>query len=130
MPDLGSVLIVSPPDDSSDILFASILACGSTPVLCFGYEEARSWLREHDWGAVLCSEDLSEGKFKDRIEVAKPIPVVVLSRFAEWSPYVAALDVGAFDYIACPPNAGEANQILASDLNADPRLINRASAAA
>jgi DNA-binding NtrC family response regulator len=36
----------------------------------------------------------------------------VLSRFAEWDHYLAALRDGAFDYIACPPDSAETERIV------------------
>ena len=38
------------------------------------------------------------GNFRDVVAAVKPTPVVVLSRFAEWDHYIAALRDGAFDY--------------------------------
>jgi DNA-binding NtrC family response regulator len=45
---------------------------------------------------------------------ANPNPVVVLSRFAEWDHYLAALRAGAFDYIVCPPDPAETERIVRS----------------
>jgi len=46
------------------------------------------------------------------IEAAAPTPVIVLSRFAEWGPYLTALKAGAFDYLVCPPDGAEVDRIL------------------
>jgi DNA-binding NtrC family response regulator len=48
------------------------------------------------------------------VAAANPTPVVVLSRFAEWDHYLAALRAGAFDYNACPPDSAETERIVCS----------------
>ena len=130
MPDALSVLVVSPPNDTNDIIFASVLRAGVAPLQCSDYREARRLLREHDFSLILCSDSLPDGTYRDMIAAARPIPVVVLSRFAEWEPFLAALHAGAFDYIACPPDRGEADRIIASALKLHPQPVTRAASAA
>jgi DNA-binding NtrC family response regulator len=50
------------------------------------------------FGVVFCHETLLDGDFRGVVSVAKTTPVVVLSRFAEWDHYLAALRAGAFDF--------------------------------
>jgi len=42
---------------------------------------------------------------------------------------VAALDAGAFDYIACPPDAREIDRIMTSALNEHSPLVAKAAPA-
>ena len=63
---------------------------------------------------VFCHDTLPDGDFRDVVAAVKPTPVVVLSRFAEWEHYIAALRDGAFDYIACPPDSAETERIVRS----------------
>ena len=66
---------------------------------------------------VFCQDILADGDFRAVIAEADAVPVIVLSRFAEWDHYLAALRDGAFDYIACPPNAKETERILQSAIS-------------
>ena len=77
-------------------------------------------LLEEAFRVVLCSDILSDGDFRAVLREVKKstvhVPVIVLSRAAEWDSYLKALGAGAFDYIVCPPNAGEAKRIIWSAL--------------
>ena len=125
-----SVLIVSGPNNASDTIFDSVLGCGATAVRCRNYAEARKLLSDRNFSLILCSDNLPDGTYGDLIAVAQPIPVVVLSRFAEWEPYLAALRAGAFDYIACPPDRGEANRIIVSALKLHAQPVTKMAFAA
>ena len=58
------------------------------------------------------------------------LPVIVLSHLADWDAYMRALGAGAFDYIACPPDAAEAERILrlALEQSPPPRRASRTAA--
>jgi DNA-binding NtrC family response regulator len=75
-------------------------------------DEARIFMDNEKFGVVFCHETLPDGDFHGVVSAARPTPVVVLSRFAEWDHYLAALCAGAFDYIACPPDSAETERIL------------------
>jgi len=45
------------------------------------------------------------------------VPVIVLSRLADWDAYLSAICAGAFDYIACPPDPAETERILLAALS-------------
>jgi hypothetical protein len=111
IPKRGTVLIVAPPNESADVIFAGVLRCGGFLLQRSCYREARSLLQDHDFTLVLCSDTLPDAKYQDVIAAARPVPVIVLSRVAEWDPYLVALHAGAFDYIACPPDPTELNRI-------------------
>ena len=103
MLDVGTVLIVESNDKNRDIAFASTVKHGEIPMSRFSCGEARSLLEERRFKVVFCSDSLSDGEYAEVIRAAKPTPVIVLSRSAEWDSYLAALQAGAFDYIACCP---------------------------
>jgi DNA-binding NtrC family response regulator len=84
---------------------------------CRKTDEARSILATVDIDVVFCQDMLPDGDFRAVIADADAVPVIVLSRFAEWDYYLAALRDGAFDYIACPPNAIETERILRAAIN-------------
>lgn len=109
---LGSVLILCPEDESREKIVASVRKCGLDPLLSSSYREARDLLEQHDLAATFCSDTLEDADYPDVIETAKPVPVIVLSRFAEWGPFLRALRAGAFDYVPCPPDPREVERIL------------------
>jgi DNA-binding NtrC family response regulator len=117
MPNDGSALIVDSDDKTRDIVFESAVKHGKIPMSCSSCEEARSLLQEHRFNVVFCSDSLPDGEYAEVIRAAKPTPVIVLSRFAEWESYLAALQAGAFDYMACPPYEAEVDRILSTALN-------------
>jgi DNA-binding NtrC family response regulator len=76
------------------------------------FDEARIFMTAQKFRVVFCHDTLPDGDFRGVVSAAKPTPVVVLSRLAEWDHYLAALRAGAFDYIACPPDSAETERIV------------------
>jgi DNA-binding NtrC family response regulator len=112
-----SILIMCPEDESRERLVARILNLRAKPLCSTNFVEAQALLKEHIFSAILCSDSLADGDYRDVIQAAIPTPVIVLSRFAEWGPYLAALEAGAFDYLVCPPKQAEVDRILSCALN-------------
>lgn len=112
-----SILILCPDAESRDRLVARVLNLGLQPFCSTSYGEAQGLLEQQNFSAILCNDTLEDGDYRDVIRAAIPIPVIVLSRFAEWGPYLAALEAGAFDYIVCPPERAEVDRILSFALN-------------
>jgi DNA-binding NtrC family response regulator len=129
MPNAKSVLILSPDQQSRDKIVASVRKFNLNERCCSDYGEARKLLQRHRFDIVLCSDNLADGKYADVITAARPAPVVVFSRQADWGPYVAALDAGAFDYVACPPDTSEMDRIVTSALDQNSRFTARAASA-
>ena len=129
MHEVGSVLIVDSDGRNRDAVFASALKRSEIPMLCSSYGEARNLLSQCRFDVVFCSDNLPDGNYLEVINAAKPTRVIVLSRFAEWDSYVAALDAGAFDYIVCPPCPVELDRVLSHALDKSPQVTHRASAA-
>jgi DNA-binding NtrC family response regulator len=75
---------------------------------------------------VLCGDDLPDCNLRTSVRVLATAtggaPVIVVSHLAEWDAYLRALDAGAFDYIACPPDHAEAERILQLALGQSPPL--------
>lgn len=112
-----SILILCPDDESRERLIARVLNHGLQPFCSTSCGEAQDLLEQHNFSAILCNDTLEDGDYRDVIRAAIPVPVIVLSRFAEWGPYLAALEAGAFDYIVCPPERTEVDRILSFALN-------------
>ena len=108
----NQVLVISPEKEHHEEITSAMNKCGLTSICCMKFDEARIFMDKEKFGVVFCHETLPDGDFRGVVSAARPIPVVVLSRFAEWDHYLDALRAGAFDYIACPPDSAETERIL------------------
>ena len=124
MPDIGTVLVVDSDEKIREMVFAIAVKLGEIPIACSSCEKARRLLAQHHFKVVFCRDTLSDGEYVEVVRAAEAVPVVVLSRFAEWGLYLAALQAGAFDYIACPPNEAELDRILSLALHAEIQPLN------
>ena len=100
---------------------------------CGSLTEARACTGEHPFRFVLCSDDLPDCTLRTAVRVLAAstggVPVIVLSHLADWDAYIRALGIGAFDYIACPPDPTEAERILRLALAEDPPPLAASTAA-
>lgn len=99
---------------------------------CCGLREALSLLARQDFSVVFCNDTLPDGDFRALLRQARKstadVPVIVLSRLADWDAYLGAIGAGAFDYIAYPPDSAEAERILWAALSESSRLHRPAHA--
>jgi DNA-binding NtrC family response regulator len=86
--------------------------CGLTSISCKKFDEARNFLARQKFEVGLCQDTLPDGDFRDVVAAVNPTPVVVISHFAEWDHYLAALRDGAFEYISCPPDSAGTERIV------------------
>jgi two-component system response regulator PilR (NtrC family) len=112
MISVNQVLVISPEQEDHEKINAAMNRCGLSSICCRKFDEARVFMTTQKFGVVFCHDILPDGDFRVVVSAAKPTPVVVLSRFAEWDHYFAALRAGAFDYIACPPDSAETERIV------------------
>ena len=124
------VLIIGAEEESRERIIATTHKCGLVPVSCSTLGEARSLLARQYFKIVFCNDNLPDGDFRAVIRTARSSPVIVLSRLAEWEPYLAAINAGAFDYIACPPEPVETERILWFALRESSRIHQAAQIAA
>ena len=124
------ILMISAEAEDCEQIREVAARAGVGSVYCRKIDEARSILAKGDACAVFCQDQLPDGDFRAVIAKADAVPVIVLSRFAEWDYYLAALRDGAFDYIACPPNANETERILRSAISKSRELLLGAKAEA
>ena len=85
--------------------------CGFEPVLLSTVAGLRSCIGKSDISILVCEEVLLDGNYKEVLRVSRGarghIPVVVLSRLAEWDQYLEAIRLGAFDCLRYPLRTGE-----------------------
>lgn len=124
------VLIICAEEESRKRIIATTHKCGLGPVTCSTLDDARSLLARQHFTIVFCSHTLPDSDFRGVIRAARSIPVIVLSRLAEWEPYLVAINARTFDYIACPPDPVETERILWIVLHEFSRLHRTAQIAA
>jgi DNA-binding NtrC family response regulator len=112
MVSFNQVLVISPEKELHEKINATMGKCGLSSISCTKIDEARIFMTTQKFRVVFCHDTLPDGDFRGVVLAAEPTPVVVLSRFAEWDHYLAALRSGAFDYIACPPDSAETERIV------------------
>ncbi len=117
MLDATPVLVICEEGKSRDDVAAAIGKCGLRPMCYSNWNDARSIVARREYSLVFCSDDLPDGDFRAVIKAVDPAPVIILSRLAEWDAYLSALQAGAFNYIACPPDPAETGRILWSALS-------------
>jgi DNA-binding NtrC family response regulator len=117
MTSVEQALVISPETEQYEKIKEAMDKCGLSSVCCKKFDEARFFLAKQKFSVVLCHDTLPDGDFRDVVTTVNSTPVVVLSRFAEWDHYIAALRDGAFDYIACPPDPAETERIVRSAID-------------
>ena len=130
MLDVGTVLVVDSEDRSRDIVFASVVKHGEVPMSRSSCAEARRLLEHHRFKVVFSSDSLPDGEYPEVIKAARPTPVIILSRLADWESCLAAFQAGAFDYVACPPYQIEVDRVLSTALNEQTHPMRRGAPAA
>lgn len=109
------VLIVSANPFHRDQIAELARRCRLRPVVAPSLADARLILGEVHPLLIFCGDDLNDSSLGHSIETLRSesgVPVIALSRLAEWDPCVAAFCAGAFDYIACPPDPKETRRVM------------------
>jgi DNA-binding NtrC family response regulator len=91
------------------------------PILFATVDELRELLRERSVVLVLCEAQLSDGDFRDVLDVVarseQRIPVVVTSPKSETQEYLAAMQAGAFDFLPYPIRPRDLEWVLSNALH-------------
>ncbi len=124
MSTVPSVLIISANPLHQDQTAEIARRIGLQSVKCATLTDARSLVELQRFQVVLCDDDLPDCNLSTAIRVISAatggVPVIILSRLADWDAYMHALRAGAFDYIACPANQTESERILRMALAVKP----------
>ena len=119
------VLIICSDQTHRDKTAEIVRNIGLQPFLCPSLSDARALIGRQTFQFVLCGDDLPDCNLRTSLKALSVstggIPVIVLSRLADWDAYMNALRAGAFDYIACPPDPVESERILRLALGCNPR---------
>ncbi len=128
------ILIISAEREQWERILETIRKRGLRATHCCGLREALSLLARQDFSVVFCNDTLPDGNFRAIMNEVRNssahVPVIVLSRLADWDAYLSAIGAGAFDYIAYPPDSAETERILWAALKESSRFHRSAHAAA
>jgi sigma-B regulation protein RsbU (phosphoserine phosphatase) len=129
---LIQVLVISPSQENRAALRNVLVASGLAPILCSSLSEGRKFLEDDDIRVVIFDDCLPDKGLQSTVEeMAKrpiPVPVIAVSRTGEWDECLAALRVGAFDYMALPPRRDEVDRVLRLALGDSLQRSGRAAA--
>ncbi|MGD0908381.1 MAG: response regulator [Candidatus Acidiferrales bacterium] len=134
MLNAARVLIVSP--DAAQCADANEIVrhMGLFPVTCSSLTDARALTGRERFEFVLCNDDLPDCNLRTSLRVLTystgGVPVIILSHRADWDAYVRALNAGAFDYIACPPDPVETERIVRLAIKQNPHSRRSSRSAA
>jgi DNA-binding NtrC family response regulator len=108
---LPNGLVVSSKEEVRRKLGEFLGQCGLAPVFASTVTESGTALADHEVFIVLCDDSLLDGTYADILKLVgqsdTKVRVIVVSRTGDWREYLAAIRVGAFDYLAYPPNPEE-----------------------
>jgi DNA-binding NtrC family response regulator len=109
-------LVVSADSSVRSALGETLLLCGATPVLAASIREASQRIRCGHLRLGVCQDRLPDGKYEELLLLSReteiPFPWIVVSRTGDWPEYLAAIDLGAHDFLAYPPIRGELPRII------------------
>ncbi len=132
MLDLEPILVICAEGEHRGRVLETIRGCGLRPACCCSLSEALWLLDRRRFSVVFCNDTLPDGDFRAIMNEARKssadVPVIILSRRADWDAYLSAIGSGAFDYIACPPDSAETKRISWSALSESSRLHRTAQA--
>lgn len=110
------VLVISPSQENRAALQRMLVANGLTPILCGSLLESRHFLEANEIRVVICDDSLPDNGLRSIVEEGRkrptPLPVIAVSRTGDWKECLDALRIGAFDYLALPPDLREVDRIL------------------
>ncbi|HUZ47610.1 MAG TPA: response regulator [Terriglobia bacterium] len=117
MNDNGTTLLVLKQDERSKALQNLLAGQGVETELVGSVQQARRTL-EHGtfYAAIFADTELADGTWADVLALATtvhgPVPVIVVSRFADTKLYIHALERGAADFIVPPFGVHEVAHVL------------------
>lgn len=123
-----SGLIVTGDDCIRRTLGETLLLCGAVPVLATTIERAAHHVRLGNLRFGICEDRLPDGKYEDLLLLSHAagdsFPWIVVSRTGDWPDYLAATDLGAYDFLAYPLINGELARIIRSLLEKGSRKLS------
>jgi DNA-binding NtrC family response regulator len=89
-----------------EVLIGLLRQSGLEPIPASSVNETKLLLAQEETAFVICQASFSDGDFRDLLRVAvrngSNVPVIVCTDFYDPPLYLEAMELGAFDYLACP----------------------------
>lgn len=115
---IPSALVVSVDNAIAGSLCETLLLCGAMPISVATIEEAACHVANDNIRVGICEDRLPDGKYEDLLllnhAMGTSFPWIVVSRTGGWPEYLAAVELGAYDFLAYPPLYGELPRIIRS----------------
>jgi DNA-binding NtrC family response regulator len=119
-----NVLVASPQIEARRALVAVLNGEGLGTISVSRAKDCRNVLATHSVQLIFCDTQLSDGTYRDVLAMMavarQEVPVVVISRLADWNEYREILLAGGFDLIASPCHASDVLRILSQVKTQDP----------
>jgi two-component system C4-dicarboxylate transport response regulator DctD len=116
MPSSPKLLVLCEDSEARASLEETLASCPAERVYCPSLQALREAVAAHAGDVVIYVEDRPGGRVRDLLEWpemrAAHVPVIAVSRFGEMRDYLAAMEAGAFDYVARPYRPEEVERIL------------------
>ena len=116
MPLLPRLLVLCEDVEARAALDQSLERCAVERVYCASLGALRQAAGAQDADAVVYAEDRPGGRIRTLLESPEVrqarLPVIAVSRFAGMRDYLAAMDAGAFDYLARPLHMDELRRVI------------------
>jgi DNA-binding NtrC family response regulator len=114
------VLVIASESGERDKLQKILSAAGVHPFCYATWMEALSFLSGQPASVVFADVELPDCDFRgvheDVDRVQQGVPVIALTRDANWNSYLASMGAGAFDCLTLPPNTHETQRVLRAAL--------------
>jgi DNA-binding NtrC family response regulator len=115
-------LLVCPLHPARQQLIEVIHRTGTAHMIASTVREATLALQRGTYDVIVTGRTLEDGSADDLLKVARQAqrdaPVVVVSRTADWTEYLEAINRGAFDLLAADSPASESARIISNALRA------------
>ena len=117
------VLVIAPQSGARDKLQKILSAAGVHPFCYATWMEALSFLSGQPTSVVFADVELPDCDFPgvhqdvDRIQTG--VPVIALTRDANWNSYLAGMGAGAFECLTLPPDTHETQRVLRAALRSN-----------
>jgi DNA-binding NtrC family response regulator len=116
MPFLPKLLVLCEDAEARNALEQSLRRCPVERIYCASRLALREAVAAHAGDAVVYAEDHPGSKLRDLMEWPEMresrVPVIAVSRFGGMRDYLAAMEAGAFDYMARPLRGEEVSRIV------------------
>jgi PleD family two-component response regulator len=124
--------VIACTDSLTQEVFSNLLTQkGLEPVLASTVNETRLLLGQEETALIICQVSFSDGDFRDLLSLAarigSKVPIILCTDFYDVALYLEAMELGAFDSLACPCPREGAAWVVGNALQKVPALLGALS---